>query len=267
MARITITIRVTWNKSILAWTKYNRWQLDPIPLPSSQLRQAWTSCASKFPSELISNNNIYFPTLTAPSRTFSNVSKGSWKNVLPLCKEKFTNSPSSISLELYASSVTKARNEKVSCSIETSELTSNTMVFAVFLQSSPCIHDKVLSTSAYKSNCNTNYLAALDYVGNRTNIDERIESLCCGHNTWEDCTKEMVTDSCGAHSQERFKQFLDRTFGGVSNVLCPTNIFPSTGKICKQSLPPRGSKPRGKVSDNIIGKYLNSYLSFIFNNF
>lgn len=136
----------------------------------------------------------------------------------------------------------------------------------VFLQSSPCIHDKVLSTSEYKSKCNSNYIAALDFVANRTMVDQRIDSLCCGHNTWEDCTRSSIGEHCGEESTHRFGSFLDKTFGGFASVMCPRNIFPPTGKVCKQALPPIGTKPRGKISDHFIGKYLNSYLSFIFNN-
>ncbi|KAI2811512.1 hypothetical protein RDWZM_003707 [Blomia tropicalis] len=136
----------------------------------------------------------------------------------------------------------------------------------IFLKSSPCIHDKVLSTTAYKSNCNNNYIAALDFVANRTNVDERIDSLCCGVHEVRQCTSSMITEKCGVESSERFSSFLEKTFGGFASVMCPRNIFPPTGKVCKQALPPRGTKPRGKISDNFIGKYLNTYLSFIFNN-
>lgn len=143
---------------------------------------------------------------------------------------------------------------------------SPTSFWSVFLQSSPCIHDKVLSRSSYKGRCNSPYIAALDYVANRTMVDERIDSLCCGHNTWEDCTRQRIEEECGTDSATRFGSFLEKTFGGVASVMCPRNIFPPTGKVCKQSLPPVGTKPRGKVSDHFIGRYLNSYLSFLFNN-
>lgn len=137
----------------------------------------------------------------------------------------------------------------------------------VFLQSSPCIHSKVLSTNFYKTGCNTPYLAALDVVNNRTTIDDRIETMCCGHNTWEDCTEKAIGDACGQQSRERFSDFAERTFGGLTGVLCPRNVFPSSSKVCKAALPPPGTRPRGKVTDNFIGRYLNNYLSFLFNHF
>src|SRR5699024_7207293 len=100
----------------------------------------------------------------------------------------------------------------------------------------------------FKTNCNSAYIAALDHAANRTMVDERIDSVCCGHNTWEDCTESMISEQCGDESSHRFQSFLEKTFGGIASVMCPRNIFPPTGKVCKQALPPRGTKPRGKIS-------------------
>ncbi|KAH9413453.1 hypothetical protein DERP_007929 [Dermatophagoides pteronyssinus] len=136
----------------------------------------------------------------------------------------------------------------------------------VFLQSSPCIHGKVLSTTKFKSTCNSDYLAALDFAANRTLVDERIDSVCCAHNTWEDCAQTMIIEKCGKDSNDRFRSFMDKTFGGIGSIMCPRGIFPATGKVCKQAVPTKGTRPKGKISENFLGKYLNSYLSFIITN-
>ena len=135
-----------------------------------------------------------------------------------------------------------------------------------FLKNSGCIHKNVLSTSEHKTNCNTNYLAALDFATNRTEVDERIDSLCCGHNTWEDCTDSMIGQSCGADGQKNFKTFIDKAFGGITTMICPRNFFPPTGNICKRSLPPRGSRPKSKLAENGLTKYILTYFSFLFSN-
>ncbi|XP_054164088.1 uncharacterized protein LOC128961798 [Oppia nitens] len=133
-----------------------------------------------------------------------------------------------------------------------------------FLKHSVCIHNKVLATSEHKSNCNNNYLSALDFATNRTEIDEKIDTLCCGHNSWEDCTDNMIGQSCGADSEKNFKMFIDKAFGGITTMICPRNFFPPTGVICKKSLPPRGTRAKGKADDNAITKYIASYFSFLF---
>ncbi|CAG2100908.1 unnamed protein product, partial [Medioppia subpectinata] len=135
-----------------------------------------------------------------------------------------------------------------------------------FLKNSVCIHDKVLSTSQHKSNCNNNYLSSLEFAINRTEIDDRIDTLCCGHNTWEDCTDSMIGHSCGSEGQKNFKNLIDKAFGGITTMICPRNFFPPTGNICKKSLPPRGFKAKGRLSDNPISKYVTSYFSFLFSN-
>jgi len=76
----------------------------------------------------------------------------------------------------------------------------------------------------------------------------------------------MIGESCGSGGQESFKTFVDKAFGGVTSMICPKNIFPSTGIICKKALPPRGTKAKGKFSDNPISKYISSYFSFLFAN-
>jgi hypothetical protein len=76
----------------------------------------------------------------------------------------------------------------------------------------------------------------------------------------------MVGQSCGPEGQKSFKIFIDKAFGGVTSMICPRNIFPPTGNICKKALPPRGTKAKGKLTENAISKYITSYFSFLFAN-
>jgi len=104
-----------------------------------------------------------------------------------------------------------------------------------FLEYSPCIHNNVLCSQQYKSNCNNNYLAALEYSMNRTEVDERIDTLCCGHNSWEDCSDVLISQSCGSEAQHSFNMFIQKVFGGLTTMICPRNVFPPTANICKKS--------------------------------
>ena len=138
------------------------------------------------------------------------------------------------------------------------------LILLDFLKQSPCINSNVLATSNYKSTCNTNLLAAIEHTNNKMNdTDELMDTICCGQNTWEDCTENLIVTSCGAEGKKAFRSFLDRAFGGVTTLFCPRTVFPPTGNICKKALPAKGTKPKGKSSDNPFSKYITSYFSFL----
>jgi len=134
-----------------------------------------------------------------------------------------------------------------------------------FLKHSPCIHSKVLTSNDYKSTCNNNYLAAVDRV-NQTDPDRTLDMVCCAHNTWEDCTEDLVSKECGPEPVTSMKAFVEKALGGINAMVCPRNIFPPDSQTCKKALPPPGTKAKGKRSDNPISKYISSYFGFLFSS-
>jgi hypothetical protein len=49
------------------------------------------------------------------------------------------------------------------------------------------------------------------------------------------------------------------------NLICPRALFNPKEEACTKVLPPLGAKPKGKLSDNPLGKYMLTYMNFIFN--
>ena len=61
------------------------------------------------------------------------------------------------------------------------------------------------------------------------------------------------------------KSFTEKTFGSSVKMICPRSLFDETSSECKKILPSHGAKPKGKLSDNPLGKYLLNYMNYIFN--
>jgi len=133
-----------------------------------------------------------------------------------------------------------------------------------FLKHSPCINDKVLESAEYTSTCIGSYLAGIDRVANVTTLDDRLDTLCCSHTQWEECAHAQITAKCGDESRDAFITFTEKAFGGLSSTICPKKIFEPKSKLCKKALPPAGTKPKGKSSDNPISRYLSAYFAFLF---
>lgn len=134
-----------------------------------------------------------------------------------------------------------------------------------FLKHSPCIHKKVLSGQEYKTTCNNNFLATVDQV-DQSNVDgdKTHATICCGFNRWDSCTKKMVTKECGKEAYENFADFVGESFGTLTKMVCPNNMFATRSDVCKELLPKEGTVAKGKIGDNALTKYVTSLFSFLF---
>jgi len=135
-----------------------------------------------------------------------------------------------------------------------------------FLTQSPCIHKKVLSTDEYKTTCNNNFLATVDKIDDTVtdNADSTHGSICCGYNIWHECTNTMIKGACGTQAVESFTAFLGQSFGTLTNMACPKNLFPVESDTCKKVKVVPGTKSKGKLGDNALTKYVTSMFSFLF---
>jgi hypothetical protein len=135
-----------------------------------------------------------------------------------------------------------------------------------FLTQSPCIHKKVLSTNEYKTTCNNNFLATVDKIDDKGNddADSTHGLICCGYNIWHKCTNAMIKTECGDQAVESFTAFLGQSFGTLTNMACPKNLFPVDSDTCKKAKVVPGTKNRGKLGDNALTKYVTSMFSFLF---
>lgn len=75
----------------------------------------------------------------------------------------------------------------------------------------------------------------------------------------------MISNECGQDAVDSMINFTDKTFGSSIKMICPRSLFNPTDETCTKVLPPHGSKPKSKLSDNPLGKYMLNYMNFIFN--
>ncbi|KPM06997.1 hypothetical protein QR98_0054790 [Sarcoptes scabiei] len=135
-----------------------------------------------------------------------------------------------------------------------------------FLKHSPCIHKKVLSQDEYKTTCNNNFLAAVDKIdGSGTQDADQIHSIiCCGYNRWHSCTDKIIVKECGKEAEDSFTDFVGDSFGTLTKMMCPTNLFSTKKELCKSVLPKESVKAKGKLGENALTKYVVSLFSFLF---
>lgn len=138
--------------------------------------------------------------------------------------------------------------------------------FVAFLKHSPCIHKKVLSQDEYKTTCNNNFLAAVDKIdGSGTQDADQIHSIiCCGYNRWHSCTDKIIVKECGKEAEDSFTDFVGDSFGTLTKMMCPTNLFSTKKELCKSVLPKESVKAKGKLGENALTKYVVSLFSFLF---
>ena len=158
-------------------------------------------------------------------------------------------------------------------------------VSPVFLQHSPCINSKVLTQKSYHKKCVNDMFAALDKgqrlfnstlddpelfnfekSSGKSLSDKLLDLSCCAYNRFEKCSNDLIVADCGQAAVDAMNNFAQNTFGGNMNRICPKSIFNLAKPICTSSLPPTGSDPKiQELNKNPFGKYLLTYLNFLFN--
>jgi len=135
-----------------------------------------------------------------------------------------------------------------------------------FLKHSPCMHKQVFSTDEYKLGCNNDFLALIDQIETKTSATESTHTqLCCAFNSWEECSAKMTNDKCGEAADKALRNFIGKSFGTLTNLMCPKDLFPAGGKECANVKVEKGSKPaKNNLRENAITKYATSFFSFLF---
>jgi len=137
-----------------------------------------------------------------------------------------------------------------------------------FLKHSPCIHRKVFISPEYRTTCNNNFLATVDALdAQHADGDKTHSAVCCGYNTWHECTKKMVIHACGKEAHESFSSFIGGAFGALPHMACPMEEYGMGSKSCSALPPPRsvGHTKAGKgKGHNKLTKWITSHLSFLF---
>ncbi|XP_074599861.1 uncharacterized protein LOC141854174 [Brevipalpus obovatus] len=132
-----------------------------------------------------------------------------------------------------------------------------------FLQYSPCIAEKVLNSTEFKTKCNNPYLAAIGKVEKLDNLDERLDLTCCSYNRWESCAFNLTEKACNGTGRENLYNFLNQAFAGLSNLFCKQDDFDFLGNRCVSLYPVNDTATEAsKNSTNPITKYLTSYFGF-----
>uniref|UniRef100_T1L3Q2 Uncharacterized protein n=1 Tax=Tetranychus urticae TaxID=32264 RepID=T1L3Q2_TETUR len=132
-----------------------------------------------------------------------------------------------------------------------------------FLQHSPCIADSVLSKPEYKEKCNQPYVAAMDAVSKQTDFDDRLYLTCCSYNRWINCFLEIVSSSCQDSGKQAMDDFLEKSFAGLSTLICSQDDFLFTSERCKSLYPPEGTIVDPNQVHNPITRYMTSHFRFL----
>lgn len=133
-----------------------------------------------------------------------------------------------------------------------------------FLSNSPCIVNKVISKNNYREKCVNNFLSTIDKTNKQKELDDRLDTICCSYNRWEGCAFGLIKKECGEQGKTSMHNFIDKAFGGLTNMICSSTAFDPTSQRCTSLYAANGVKPKGKLSDNPVTKYIASYFGFLF---
>ena len=134
-----------------------------------------------------------------------------------------------------------------------------------FLKHSPCFHSKVFKTSEFKNTCNNPFLYTVGKIDlNHINADNAHEAVCCGFNTWFECTFSTVKQECQTDGGRVIREFHNHTLGPITDLLCPVDIFPVSSSACKKVFNSSKPKSGGKPPENMITKLIVQLVPFLF---
>ncbi|XP_074601462.1 uncharacterized protein LOC141855353 [Brevipalpus obovatus] len=133
-----------------------------------------------------------------------------------------------------------------------------------FLRNSPCIVNRVISKSNYKDKCVNNFLSTIDKTNKLKEMDDRLDTICCSYNRWEGCVFNLIEKECTEKGKIAMQNFIDKAFGGLTNLICSSNAFDPASQRCTSLYAAPGARPKGKLSDNPVTKYIASYFGFLF---
>nr|XP_027193853.1 uncharacterized protein LOC113788586 isoform X2 [Dermatophagoides pteronyssinus] len=134
-----------------------------------------------------------------------------------------------------------------------------------FLKHSPCFHSKVLRSNDFKSSCNDPFLHVAGKIDmNHLRADDVHEALCCGFNTWFECSNSMIKRECTAEGARVGREFHNNTLGPLTDLFCPFDVFPGGSSSCKRVMNAAKPKSGSKPAENTISKLAIQYVPFMF---
>ncbi|KAF7494205.1 hypothetical protein SSS_03136 [Sarcoptes scabiei] len=134
-----------------------------------------------------------------------------------------------------------------------------------FLKHSNCFHSKVFESSEFKTKCNNPFLNLVGKIDlNQYHADDLHESICCGYNTWYDCTGNLVKRDCSMDGFRMYKEFHNSTVGPITDLFCPFDVFPPSSSVCRTLHNNAKPKGNGKAPENTISKLIVQYVPFLF---
>lgn len=84
----------------------------------------------------------------------------------------------------------------------------------------------------------------------------------CQHCRYE-CTTSSVKRECSSDGSRVFREFHNSTLGPVTDIFCPTDVFPVNSSMCKKVF--SQAKPKsGKAPENMISKMVVQLAPFLF---
>ncbi|UYV71528.1 hypothetical protein LAZ67_8003578 [Cordylochernes scorpioides] len=129
-----------------------------------------------------------------------------------------------------------------------SELSAN------FLQHAECLAE------AYPDErpCLVDFQAVVEKVVNKdTSNEDRLPTLCCGYNRFNQCVHGVIEPKCGAETVQYSTQMFEMIATTMPRTICSN--FKDEG--CDELLPPSGTQPEGSQSKSALARLLAAFLS------
>ncbi|KAI2809949.1 hypothetical protein BLOT_001102 [Blomia tropicalis] len=122
----------------------------------------------------------------------------------------------------------------------------------------------LLRTTEFKKSCNTPFLSVVGKIDlHHLKADDAHESLCCGFNTWYDCTSSSIKNQCQSEGVRVFREFHNSTLGPITDIFCPADVFPSSSSSCKKIHNNSKAKSGSKPPENMISKMIVNLAPFL----
>lgn len=109
------------------------------------------------------------------------------------------------------------------------------------MQTSPCIHEKVLSQKNFQRECNNPFFTTVAWgeeqahadVPLRSPMDFVLETGCCAYRRWEECSLPKIREECNTKSENILLMVVSKLLGGVPNFMCYQDSFAKESEICR----------------------------------
>lgn len=119
-------------------------------------------------------------------------------------------------------------------------------------------HGECLNLQRPKTNkCLIDLQAAIERTTqDAANWRDRPMTLCCAYDRYKSCMYNVIEPACGKEAVDLGETFVKSLFSRAVQVTC--SRYKHTSRVCKLSLPPKGTQPKGPRSTSVISRLMST---------